>query len=73
MYVNYTQTMDKEQGFFGRWFGGSSDEDVLETNYMVLIQSVGANVEVRIVGINGESLGQAESLRLLKVLRSNMS
>ena len=73
MYVNYTQTMDKKQGFFSRWFGGSSDEDVLETNYMVLIQSVGANVEVRIVGINGESLGQAESLRLLKVLRSNMS
>ncbi len=53
--------------------GASSEDKVLETNYMILVQPVGADVEVRIVGANGESLGQAESLRLLKVLRLNMS
>lgn len=72
MYVNYTKPSEVEEGFFSGWFGGS-DSDVLKTNYRVLIETVGANVEVRIVGAEGESLGQAESLRLLKVLRSNMS
>ena len=73
MYVNYSEPVEEATGFFSRWFGGSSKDEVLETNYMVLVQSVGANVEVRIVGADGESLGQAESLRLLKVLRLNMS
>ena len=72
MYVNYTEPVEEEEGFFSGWFGGSDDK-VLETNYRVLVQSVGANVEVRIVSAEGESLGQAESLRLLKQLRSNMS
>jgi outer membrane protein assembly factor BamC len=73
MYVNYSEPVEEQTGFFSRLFSGSSKDQVLETNYMVLVQSVGANVEVRIVGPNGESLGQAESLRLLKVLRLNMS
>ncbi|MDG1165119.1 MAG: outer membrane protein assembly factor BamC [Porticoccaceae bacterium] len=73
MYVNYTEPSIVEDGFFSGWFGGGSDNGVLDTNYRVLIELVGANVEVRIVGSNGESLGQAESLRLLKILRSNMS
>ena len=72
MYVNYTEPVEEEEGFFSGWFGGSDDK-VLETNYRVLVQSVGANVEVRIVSAEGESLGQAESLRLLKQLRANMS
>jgi len=73
MYVNYTEPVEEEEGFFSGWFGGDSKDKVLETNYMILVQPVGADVEVRIVGANGESLGQAESLRLLKVLRLNMS
>lgn len=73
MYVNYTEPVEEEEGFFSGWFGGGSKSKVLESNYRVLVQSVGANVEVRIVSADGESLGQAESLRLLKQLRSNMS
>jgi len=37
------------------------------------VETVGANVEVRIVGAEGQGLNKAEALRLLKVLRSNMS
>lgn len=73
MYVNYTEESDVEEGLFGRWFGGDSSSEILETNFRILVQQVGPNVEVRMLGAEGESLGQAEALRLLKVLRSNMS
>lgn len=73
MYVNYTEETADDEGFFSRWFGGGAGEEILEVNYQVLVQSVGANVEVRIIGPDGEGLNKAESLRLLKVLRGNMS
>lgn len=73
MYVNFTEQSEVEEGLFGRWFGSDNSDELLETNYRILVQQVGANVEVRMVGPEGESLGQAEALRLLKVLRSNMS
>jgi len=72
IYVNYSDETADEPGFFARWFGGGSDE-ILEVNYRVLVETVGANVEVRIVGAEGQGLNKAEALRLLKVLRSNMS
>jgi len=72
IYVNYNDETADEPGFFARWFGGGSDE-ILEVNYRVLVETVGANVEVRIVGAEGQGLNKAEALRLLKVLRSNMS
>jgi outer membrane protein assembly factor BamC len=72
IYVNYTEPTTSEPGFFSRWFGGGKDE-VLETNYRVLVETVGANVEIRIVGPEGQGLNKAEALRLLKTLRGNMS
>ena len=71
LYVNYTETAD-EPGFFARWFGGDSEE-ILEVNYRVLVQLVGADIEVRVVGPESEGLGRAETLRLLNILRNNMS
>ena len=74
MYVNYSDQLADEPGFFTRWFGGSGSSDVIvEANYRVLVQTVGANVEVRVVGSEAEGLGKAEALRLLKILRNNMS
>jgi outer membrane protein assembly factor BamC len=73
LYVNYTdQSAADKPGFFARWFGGSSEE-ILKVNYRILVQVVGADVEVRIVGAEAEGLGKAETLRLLKILRNNMS
>ncbi|MGB0450008.1 MAG: outer membrane protein assembly factor BamC [Porticoccaceae bacterium] len=72
LYVNYTDESADSPGFFDRWFGDSTDE-ILEVNYLVLVQVVGADVEVRIVGPDSEGLGKAEALRLLKILRNNMS
>ena len=71
IYVNFTPETSEEPGFFGRWFGGS--DEILEVNYRILVQTVGANVEIRVVGAEGQGLNRAETLRLLKVLRSNMS
>jgi outer membrane protein assembly factor BamC len=72
LYVNYTDQSADKPGFFDRWFGGSSEE-ILEVNYRILVQEVGADVEVRIVGRDAEGLSKTEALRLLKILRNNMS
>jgi len=73
LYVNYTDQSTDEPGFFARWFGEGSGDEILQVNYQVLVQVVGANVEVRVVGPDSEGLGKAETLRLLKILRNNMS
>jgi outer membrane protein assembly factor BamC len=74
IYVNYSQVVEEEAGFFSGLFGGGSDsDDVLEINYQILVLPVGSGIEARIVGANGEGLSQAESLRLLTKLRGNMS
>jgi len=71
VFVNYTPETTEEPGFFARLFRGS--EEILEVNYRILVETVGANVEIRIVGTEGQGLNKAETLRLLKILRSNMS
>ena len=71
--VKYTEKSVGDEGFFNRWFGGSDDSERLEVNYRVLVAPVGADVEVRLVGPEDGGLVKAEALRLLKVLRGNMS
>lgn len=73
MYVNYTELDADKEGFFKRWFGGGAGEEILNVNYHILVQRAGADVEVRIIAPDGTGLNKAEALRLLKVLRGNMS
>ena len=73
LYVNYSEQTEGDEGFFSRWFGSSDSDELLEANYRLLMESVGNSVEARIVGIEGNSLDKAESLRLLRILRGNMS
>ncbi|MGB2044430.1 MAG: outer membrane protein assembly factor BamC [Porticoccaceae bacterium] len=73
LYVNYSEQTEGDEGFFSRWFGSSDSEELLEANYKVLMESVGSSIEARIVGFEGNSLDRAESLRLLRILRGNMS
>ena len=42
-------------------------------NYRILVESVKENVEVRLVDSKGNSLPKAESLKLLAIVRSNLS
>ena len=71
--VNFTSQLEEEAGFFQRWFGEDTEDAVIEVNYHILLQEVGANVEVRVVSPNGDSLSASEALELLTVLRGNMS
>ena len=73
IYVNYSSESSDEESFFKRWFGGGAGEDILNVNYHILLETVGSDVEVRVIGPDGEGLNKAQSLRLLKVLRGNMS
>ena len=70
--VNYSSQTEEDEGFFERWFSGSDDQ-VIDANYRILVQTVGANVEVRIVTADGDSIDTAEALKLLTILRGNMS
>lgn len=71
--VNYTSQLEENNGFFKRWFGSDAQDETIEVNYQILVQAVGANVEVRVVNPNGDSLSATEALELLTVLRGNMS
>ena len=73
LFVNYTEQSVGDKGFFSRWFGGDDNSERLEVNYRVLVAPVGADVEVRLVDPEDGGLAKAEALRLLKVLRGNMS
>jgi len=71
--VNYSSEIEEDEGFFKRWFGGGSDDQVINANYRLLVQAVGANIEIRIVTADGDSIDTAEALKLLTILRGNMS
>ena len=71
VFVNYEEDTRGDEGFFSKWFGG--DEEIIKTDYRVIIKDVGTNVEIRVVGASGDSLGKAEALRMLSILRSNLS
>ena len=71
IFVSYTEESSEDDGFFAGWFGG--DKEIIESNYRILVKTVGADVEIRIVGVSGDSLDKPESLRLLSILRSNLS
>ena len=73
IYVIYSAVTNDEEGFFKRWFGGGAGDEILNVTYHVLIEPGDDNIEVRIIGPDGAGLNKAESLRLLKVLRGNMS
>ena len=74
LFVNYTEPNQAEPGFFAGLFGGGrSNDEIIEVNYRILVESVKENVEVRLVDSKGDSLPKAESLKLLAIVRSNLS
>ena len=73
LFVNYTEASSEEVGFFGRIFGGGKEQDIIEVNYQILVQTVGSDTEVRVVDAKGNSLTRVEALKLLTIVRSNLS
>ena len=72
--VNYFDEIeDKKSGIFSSLFGGDDNQEILEIDYRILVLDVGTNVEVRLVSPEGESLDKNLSLKLLNILRTNMT
>ena len=71
--MNYTPELEEEVGFFKRLFGGSMKQKMLESNYQIFIERTNGYLKVKLRDHNGEQLLDSESLRLLGLLRSNLS
>ena len=73
IYVNYAPELEEELGFFKRLFGGSKKQKILESNYRILVERTEGFVKIRVRDNDGQQLVNSESLRLLGLLRSNLS
>jgi outer membrane protein assembly factor BamC len=72
--VNYSDDMvDQESSGISRWFSSAEKDNVLVANYRILVKQVESSVEIRIVSIDGDSLTKDQALKLLYIVRSNMS
>ncbi len=71
-YVNFTPPDEEEKGWFASLFSGDDDKR-LEVNYRVKLTRAEDGVQVRIVDDEGQGLDRNHALRLLKVVRSNLS
>ena len=72
--VNYSDefTQDKPSKI-ASWFSSDANDEVLAANYRILVQEVDSIVEIRVVSLEGDSLDREQALKLLNIVRSNMS
>ena len=72
--VNYSDDMvEQDSSGINSWFGANNKEQVLAANYHILVEQVESSIEIRIVSLEGDSLGKELALKLLNIVRSNMS
>ena len=72
--VNYSDDMDEQESSgISSWFSDNNKEEVLAANYRILVEQVASSIEIRIVSLEGDSLGKEMALKLLNIVRSNMS
>ncbi|CAI8156222.1 MAG: Outer membrane protein assembly factor BamC [Cellvibrionales bacterium UBA7375] len=72
--VNYSDDMvEQESSGISSWFNANNKEQVLAANYRILVEQVESSIEIRIVSLEGDSLGKELALKLLNIVRSNMS
>ena len=72
--VNYSDDMvEQESSGISSWFSANNKEQVLSANYRILVEQVESSIEIRIVSLEGDSLDKEMALKLLNIVRSNMS
>jgi len=72
--VAYRSELEEDSEGILSWFGFGADADVMvEASYRILVQDTGNTIEIRLVSIDGDSLDRAQALKLLNIVRSNMS
>jgi uncharacterized lipoprotein len=72
--VNYSdELLEEKSNRILSWLNRDEEEEILIANYQILVQQVEANVEIRVVSLDGNSLDKEQTLKLLNIFRSNMS
>ena len=71
--VAYSSELQEEAGGFLNWLGFGDENDVVRASYRILVQDTGNAIEIRLVRMDGDSLERALTLKLLNIVRSNMS
>ena len=72
--VNYSDELTEDSSsFLKNLFSAKSEDEILKANYRILVKKVEQNVEIRAVSLEGDSLDREQSLKLLNIVRSNMS
>jgi outer membrane protein assembly factor BamC len=71
--VAYNNELEDQSAGFFSWLSFGADTDVIEASYRILVQDTGSAIEIRLVSKDGDSLERAQALKLLNIVRSNMS
>ena len=72
--VNYSdELLEEKSNRILSWLNRDEEDEILIANYRILVQQVEANVEIRVVSLDGNSLDKEQALKLLNIFRSNMS
>ena len=71
--VAYSSELEEEAGGFLNWLGLGAGTDEIKASYRILVQDTGNAIEIRLVSKDGNSLQRAQALKLLNIVRSNMS
>lgn len=72
-YVNYTPEDQEEPGFFGRLLTFGGDDDKVAVNYQVLLTRAEDGIQVRVVDSERSGIPRNEAIRLLTIVRANLS
>ena len=73
LFVKFSESTSESDGFFSKLFSRGGDDEVVVANYRILVSTKDGSVEVSVVDVNDNSISRPEALRLLTILRSNLS
>ena len=72
--VNFSdENLEDESTGIASWFNSKSANNIVQANYRILVKIVENSVEIRVVTLDGDSLDKELALKLLNIVRSNMS
>lgn len=71
--VSYASELNEASKGFFSWMGFGGEKEIVQAQYRILVQDMGNTVEIRLISMDGDSLDRAQALKLLNIVRSNMS
>jgi outer membrane protein assembly factor BamC len=72
--VNYSEEeVEQDSSTISGWFSKRKNDETLSANYRILVEQAESSIEIRIVTLDGDSLSKEKALKLLYIVRSNMT